>query len=197
MMKRWYWLPVLFIGITSCVVNYVLVTPGSTTVEDLTIQAGLGWNRVPPQHTLYARPGSETWTHDGVLLDRLVIIPAVPDGEPLLVSRSKTAALPVFNADMLPNEIEELVESSIVKFYGEGQSIVSTENLRPHRFGANRGVLFELSATVTDSPEYRGTVGAFISEDKLYIMYFMGAIPHYFDKHIEAAKELIQSAVLL
>ena len=142
---------------------FTLVTPGTVAVVDLTVQAGSGWNNAPNHQRRYARKDSVAWTKDGLLLDRLVFIPGVPDGEPLLVSRERTAAMPIFRADMLPNELEELVESSIVKFFGEGQAVVSTENLRPHRFGENRGVLFDLSATVTESPTYRGLVGAFIA----------------------------------
>lgn len=131
-----------------------------------------------------------------MLLDRLVIIPAIPDGEPIMISRNNSAALPVFKADMLPNELEELVESSMVKLFGEGNAVVSTSNLRPHRFGDSTGVRFDLEATVTDSPPYRGTVGAFIAADKLYLVYFLGAMPHYYDKHIDEARAVIDSASL-
>lgn len=196
MKKRILLLFVLLVTLTGCVAPFSLVTPGVVAVEDLTVQAGSGWNNAPIHQRPYARKTSAAWTKDGLLLDRLVFIPAVADGEPLLTSREKTAALPVFRADMLPNEIEELVESSIVKFFGEGQAVVNTENLRPHRFGDDRGVLFDLSATVTDSPEYRGLVGAFIADDKLYVMYFLGATPHYFSKHIAEAEAVIKSATI-
>ncbi len=196
MKKRILLLFVLLVTLTGCVVPFSLVTPGVVAVEDLTVQASTGWNNAPIHQRPYARKTSAAWTKDGLLLDRLVFIPAVADGEPLLTSREKAAALPVFRADMLPNEIEELVESSIVKFFGEGQAVVSTENLRPHRFGDNRGVLFDLSATVTDSPEYRGLVGAFIADDKLYVMYFLGATPYYFSKHITEAEAVIKSATI-
>jgi len=183
-------------GLPGCVANFSLVAPGPVAVQDLHVQAGDGWNKAPGIRTASARKGAETWTKDGMLLDRLVIIPGIPDGEPLLVSRDKSAALPVFRADMLPNEIEELIESTILKVFGEGQSVVSTGNLRPHRYGSNAGVMFDLTATVTESPEYRGTAGAFIVDDKLYLMYFLGAVPHYYDKHLSEAEAIIGSASL-
>ena len=196
MKKRILLLFVLMVALTGCVVPFSLVTPGVVAVEDLTVQASSGWNHAPVHQRPFARKESVAWTKDGLLLDRLVFIPGVPDGEPLLATREKTAAMPVFRADMLPNELEELVESSIVKFFGEGQAVVNTENLRPHRFGDNRGVLFDLSATVTDSPEYRGLVGAFIADDRLYVMYFLGATPHYYGKHIAEAEAAIKSATI-
>ena len=97
---------------------------------------------------------------------------------------------------MLPNEIEELVESTIVKDFGEGNATVSTSNLRPHRFGNHRGLLFDISATVTESPEYKGVVGAFIADEKLYIMWYFGADPYYYTKHLASAVAIIESARL-
>jgi hypothetical protein len=196
MKKRAQLLFIPLVSLAGCVVPFSLVTPGVVAVEDLTVQAGSGWNNAPIHQRQFARKESVAWTKDGLLLDRLVIIPGVPDGEPLLTTREKTAAMPVFRADMLPNELEELIESTIVKFFGEGQAVVNTENLRPHRFGDNRGVLFDLSATVTESPEYKGLVGAFIADDKLYVMYFLGATPHYYSKHIAEAEAIIKSAAI-
>lgn len=180
--------------LSGCVVGYSLVAPGMVVVEDLHVQVDQSWNRAPSTHVAMSRRGTEGWTHDGMLLDHLVIIPAVPDGEAIFFTREKTAALPVFRADMLPNEIEELVEFSLGKYFGEGQAIINTENLRPFRFGEQRGVRFDLRATVTNSPEYRGTVGAFIANEKLYLMFFLAAVPHYYDKHIAAAAAVIESA---
>ncbi|MDA0678823.1 MAG: hypothetical protein O3A13_00440 [Proteobacteria bacterium] len=183
-------------SLSGCATGYSLVAAGPVAVQDLGVQADAGWNRAPAMHTPSARKGAETWTKDGMLLDRLVIAPAIPDGQPIMVSRNKSAALPVFRKDMLPNELEELVESSIVKLFGEGSAVVSTSNLRPHRYGEITGIRFDLEVTVTDSPAYRGTVGAFVGTDNLYLMFFLGAEPHYYDKHIAAASAIIGSARL-
>ena len=51
--------------------------------------------------------------------------------------------------------------------------------------------------TVTDGPPYKGTVGAFIANESLYLMYFLGAVPYYYDKHIDEAAAIIASARLL
>ena len=67
----------------------------------------------------------------------------------------------------------------------------STANLRPYRFGDHAGVMFDIDATVTDSPKYRGIVGAFIADDKLYLMYFLGAVPHYYEKNVAEAEAII------
>ena len=183
-------------SLTGCVTGYTLVQPGVQSFGSMRVTVDDNWNLAPARLTPSARKQSRTWTQDGLLLDRLTIIPAVADGETIFVSRNKSAALPVFHADMLPNEVEELVESSIVKLYGEGQSAVSTSNLRPQGFGEHGGFMFDIEAAITESPDYRGSVGAFIVDDQLYMVLFLAAEPHYFDKHAARADAIIKSATL-
>jgi hypothetical protein len=95
---------------------------------------------------------------------------------------------------MLPNEIEELTESSIVKLFGEGDVAVETTNLRPHRFGDDNGILFDMKVTVSDGPDYRGVVGAFVVAERLYFILYIGAEPYYYDKHLDEALVIIKGA---
>ena len=62
--------------------------------------------------------------------------------------------------------------------------------------GENRGFMFDISAVVTESPMYKGVVGAFIANDELYIMWYIGADPYYYDKHLSDADAIIKSATL-
>lgn len=183
--------------LAGCVTGYTLVQPGSNTAQDLRVNAGSGWNLAPAVFTTGARKGAQTWTRDGLALDRLVLIPGVPDGETLLVDRKDTAALPAFRKDMLPNEIEELMESTLVKYFGEGNATVSTANLRPQMFQGERGVMFDVTAKLSDSPDYKGTIGAFIADEKLYTVWYIAADPHYYDKHGAAADAIIKSATVV
>ncbi len=183
----------LSILLSGCVA-FSMVEPGPTTVGDLQLDASVAWNQAPAVMSPAARPGTKVWTRDGLLLDRIVIIPGVPDGETIFKPIDKTQALPAFKADMLPNELEELTESSISKLFGEGQTAVTTMNLRPHRFGENSGILFDVETAVSDGPDYRGFVGAFISEDKLYMLIYIAALPFYYDKHHAEAEAIIKSA---
>jgi hypothetical protein len=176
--------------------SFVAVAPGTNTVGDLNVTASTTWNVAPPMILPNTRKGAQVWTQDGLLLNRISITPAIPEGESIFVSRDKAVALPVFKSDMLPNELEELVESSFVKFFGEGNAVVNTSGLRPHKFGENRGVLFDFEASLTDSPDYRGLVGAFIANDHLYVISYSAAEPYYYGKHIDEAKMIIESATL-
>jgi hypothetical protein len=197
MLIRNFLLLLLLATLAGCVAGYTLVTPGINTAEDLRVSAGGGWNLAPPTTTPASRKGSQTWTQDGLLLDRLVLIPGVADGETVLVSKAEDTALPAFHKDMLPNEIEELMESSLVKLWGEGNVTVSTANLRPQTFGADRGVMFDIDVKLTDSPDYKGTVGSFIADEKLYSIWYIAAIPHYYDKHRDQVEAIIKSAVVV
>jgi len=185
---------VVVLPLGGCVTAYTLVTPGVLLVGSLQMSPDDAWNLAPAAHSPSLRKGTQVWTKDGPLLDRIMIIPGVPDGQPLLKDKTGTAALPVFRANMLPNEIEELTESSLVKIFGEGSAAVTTLNLRPHRFGSDRGVLFDLEIAVSDSPAYKGLVGAFVSNGLLYLMMYIGAEPYYYEKHLAAATALISGA---
>jgi hypothetical protein len=175
---------------------YRAAPPGVYTTGQLQVTLDDAWNEASSGATLNARPLAKTYTRDGLLLDRLMLISEVSDGESIFRSRDKSIALPVFHPDMLPNELEELMESSILKLYGEGEAAVSTENLRPHDFGGRSGIMFDITAAVTESPDYRGMVGAFIAEERLYMIIFLAAEPYYYGKHKEDVTEILNSATI-
>ena len=179
---------------TAGCISYTAVAPGTIDYNGLKIQTSQAWNLAPAAVTPSARDESKVWTQDGTLLDRIMIIPAVPSGESLFVSTADDQALPVFKSDMLPNEIEELTESSITKLFSEGEVAVETSNLRPHRFGDKNGFLFNLSVAVSDGPDYRGVVGALVVNEQLYVIFFLGAEPYYYEKHLDEAMVIIKGA---
>ena len=186
----------IFLALCGCVTGYTLVAPGPARVGSLEVTPDSAWNRQPSMAARYAGSNGEVWTRDGMLLDRLILIGGVRDGDPLFVTERRDAAMPEFRAGMLPNEIEELTEASIAKMFGEGAAAVSTSGLRPHRFGVERGALFDLEIAVSDGPDYRGLAGAFVSGNELYLLLYIGAEPYYFDKHLPAAQALITGARL-
>lgn len=180
--------------IVSGCVSFKATVPGELTFSELTVDTEIAWNEVPREATRLSRNDSRMWTQDGVLLDRILIIPGVPSGEPIFKQTSSSQALPTFNATMLPNEIEELTESSIVKLFGEGGVVVETRQLRPHRFGDDKGIMFDIEVSVSDGPNYRGVAGALIVSEKLYLILFLGAEPYYYEKHLDKALDVIKSA---
>jgi len=196
-MKTWLGMLVAALCLGGCVnVNFKQQAAGSAVVGTLRLEADGGWNVAPSAYTPFSRKGAQVWTRDGLLLDRLLIIPAVPDGEPIFLEKDKAVALPRYKSDMLPDELAQLAESSMVKLLGEGNSVVKSSNLRPAKFGDQRGILFDLAATPQDGPVYRGLGGAFIADQKLNVILYLAAEPYYYDKHKIAAESLIGSAKL-
>jgi len=181
---------------SACVPSYTLVLSGVNAIDTLYVDAGAGWNKAPYNSYTGQRKNAQRWTQDGLTLNQLVFVPAVADGEALITSTQKDAALPLFRKDMLANELEELAKSTFVKRFGEGNTVVTTDNLRPHRFGEDRGILFDVEATVSETPKYKGIAGAFVADEKLYFMYFLGATPYYHDKYRDQAEATIKSATL-
>jgi hypothetical protein len=175
-------------------VAYSLVEPGTVEIGALRLQPGSAWSRAAPASLPFARPGTAVWTQDGLMLNRLMIIPTVPDGEPIFKDRKGYAALPPFRATMLPNELEELTASSLGKMFGEGNAAVRTTNLRPHRYGEDRGILLDLEAAVTDGPDYKGLAGAFVADNELYVMLYLAAMPYYYEKDLSEAETIIKGA---
>ena len=183
--------------LVSACASYSAVDPGVVRVGALQLDPTITWNAVPISNSGFTNRQTQVWTQDGLLLNRIIIIPGVDDGESIFFRRYDTSqAVPVFEADMLAHEIEELVESSIVKAFGEGQASVQTEGLRPNRFGANKGFMFDMLVAVSDGPNYRGLVGAFVDAKRLYLLMYFGAEPYYFEKRREEAESLIKSARL-
>jgi len=179
--------------LSGCIM-FTAVPPGELSYSGLTITNASTWNQAPKEWTRLSRADAKTWTKNGILLDRILIIPAVPDGEPLFRQVSDSQALPLFYASMLPIEINEFTESSIVKLFGEDGAAVETSNLRPHRFGEDKGVIFDLEVKVSDGPDYKGMTGAMIVDEKLYLITFLGAEPYYYEKSLDEATEIIESA---
>jgi hypothetical protein len=180
--------------IVSGCVSFKAMGPGDLTYSGLTVETRIAWNQAPREITRLSRNDSKTWTQDGVLLDRIIIIPGVPSGEPIFRQTSSSLALPMFQANMLPNEIEELTESSIVKLFGEGGVVVETRKLRPQRFGDDKGIMFDIEVGVSDGPDYKGVAGALIVNEKLYLILFLAAEPYYYQKHLDKAMDVIMSA---
>ena len=192
-MKARIYLILLVIFLGACV-SYAAVSPGEQVYGGLKVNSTQAWNLAPREAVPGSRPNARVWTQDGILLDRILTIPAVADGETLFRQESSEQALPVYRADMLPNEIEELTESSIAKMFGEGQVSVETAGLRPHQYGDQNGFVFDMNVTVSDGPNYRGVAGAFTAEQSLYLIIYLGAEPHYFEKHLDEALVIIKGA---
>lgn len=185
------------LGLVGCVSNqFKALAPGSVRVGDMTVEAtDASWNKAPQTMTWHLHKGSQLWTRDGLLLDYMVLIPGVSDGGTLFKSRSKSLVYPTYQSGMLPNEIVELTESSLAKLNGTDVA-VSSSGLRPFRLGEQQAVMFELTLTGSEGPSRRGRAVAFVQDQTLYLMLYVGTKLHYFDKHWDSALATMNTARL-
>ena len=181
--------------LAGCASGYVAVGSGQVSIQSLDVEAGPGWNGVPAQEIPWARRGMQAWTRNGMSLDRLVLVPGVADGESIYLPRNDVD-YPLFRADMSTAQQLELVEETIELAQGANLTEVTAGNSRMHRFGSRDGIVFDLRAVVHDGPEYRGTGGAFVDEGRFYLLFFLGAMPHYYEQFAASAQATIESASL-
>ena len=174
--------------------QFAAVTAGQVAINDLTVSpSDSGWNKAPDTLTPWLHPASEVWTRDGVLLDRLILVPGVMNGGTLFKSTHESLVYPEFRAGMLPNEVADLTVSSVQKLLGT-DAAVTMAHLRPHRLGEQRAVMFDLEIEAGEMPRRQGRVLAFVSSDRLYMLVYIAAAIHYFDKHWEQALAVMESA---
>jgi hypothetical protein len=183
---------VLLVLLCAACTQYSLIGPGRTTIEGLSLEPGIAWNRASGITT---GPGTETWTMDGPLLDSLIILAAVPDGKPLALLRgASTDKLAPFHTAMTANEIMDLFEAS---FSAEMKTtVLEPRNLHPTLFGGDEGFRFEVSYTGADEVESEMAVAGAISGGKLYLLVYRGTRLHYFPKHLPDFERIVASARL-
>ncbi len=186
-------LAALVASLSACAAGYTLVSPGAVSVSDFAVDAGDGWNRVPAAELAWARRRSQVWTQNGVSLDRLVLIPHIEDGDSIYRPNS-SIEYPLFRAGMTSAELAGLVDETIELAQGANRTEVTTSEIRTQRFGDEEGILFDIEAIVHDGPAYRGIAGAFASDDRLYVVYFLGASPYYYEQQSASALATILSA---
>jgi hypothetical protein len=190
--------------LTGCATTppYTELPAGPVTVGSVRFDVDAGWNVAAPKiwlvsnGVLRVQEGGPYWTRDGQQLDQIIVYPDIRDGEALEKKAPKQAAYPAFRANMLPNEIVALVESTLTKVFGEGDALVTSSGLRPQKFGDQKGFAFDLALSVSNGPDYKGLVGGFVADGKLQLAVYLGAVPYYFDLHRESAARIIASARL-
>jgi hypothetical protein len=193
-MKRWFPLALVLL-LTACATPYVLVEPGRHEVRDaLSVAPGSAWNRV-------GTPGYEgdieVWTLDGPVLNTLLFVPGVGDGEPIFVRRRGPGAPagekpPVFRTAMTPFEIVELLRDTIALSFDT--AIVDTSGLQPDTLGGVSGFRFQTRMIGQDEVERDGVALGAVRDGKLYMLWFQGAHLNYFERYLPEVESVFGSA---
>ncbi len=158
--------------------SYTLVKPEPVKVGGITASPSNAWNAVPALERIGGRP---TWTKDGVALNSITFFPAVKDGKPLFKSTKKEKHSP-FTADMLPNEIVEIVEASLAKELGA--VITNRSGLKPLSIDGNPGFQFNFDFVQNSIPR-RALVAGAIKNGSLHLIFYQATRLYYYDKYIQ------------
>lgn len=177
---RGLWLVCASLALVGCVPTYTLVSPGTVPVakKGLVVQPQAAWNRIPrnPGNTQW----EESWTRNGPMLDSIAFVDGLPDGKALLVQPKKAdQQVPVFRADMTPNDLVSMVES----YYriGAGASVFEVTSVQPASFLGAQGVRVDYTYMGGDDIPRKGRCILHIAGQKLYAMKVEGVASHYFD----------------
>lgn len=172
-------------------VTYQQVERGTSKVGGLTVTTqSANWNKVPSGHAPGRLP---SWTVDGVALNSLSFVTGVKDGKPLVEADEK-AKYPLFHADMLPNDIAELVQSTVAKLFAA--NITSEGELKPLQIGGQPGFALEFEFVAADEVQRRAFVGGTVKNGELQLVIYQAARMHYFAKDLPQARDLIVTAKL-
>ncbi len=175
--------------LAACATGDRAAIPGVESVGKMQVTMSEGWTIVPASETPRISSLSKTYTRDGLPHDRLILISGIDSGDPIL----RDAGGSVFRASMSPNDLEQLVGSTIPGLYGNAAATVSASNQRPQGFGADGGILFDVELAVADSPDNKGIAGAFIAEERLFAIVYLAEEPGSYQKHLDAAMDAINS----
>ncbi len=149
-----------------------LVDPAKPAViGDITVMPQIRWNQFSGDH--------KVWTQNGPNLDTLHFFVGIKPGQPLFTAAGVPKnQMAVFDARMLPNDIEDLVVSSLQK---QGYQNVRPGNLAPCPFGTATGFCFDLAFSSPDGLEMKGLVLAGKRAAGVDVIEFAAPAEYYFE----------------
>ncbi len=182
------------IAVQGCVsTQYSQVALGEVSLTPLVVTTtDSSWNRAPRALSGFLPKGGQMWTRDGLLLDRLIILPGINNGGTLFKSNDDSIVYPDYRSGMLPNEIAELTIGSLTVFFGQ-QALVESSRLRPTRIGQQSAAMFDFRVNSSDGPTLQGRALAFVVEGQLQLIMYMATEIHYFERNWAAAESLFDS----
>jgi hypothetical protein len=149
------------------------------------------WNKVPAMSV--PTVNGEVWTASGVPLDTIMFVTDLEDGQSIYkAQRNANTQYPTFKSDMLPNELVELITSSIS--IQSGATTIDTLSLAPRQFAGAPGFDLIYERTGQDEVTRRGRAAGAIINEKLHLVVYEAARLYYFDQYAAQAEQLIDSA---
>lgn len=170
--------------------QHTVVTSGQQTVKSFIINPTNQWNLIPKQFSFAGLPA---WTVDGGSLNSLIFISEISHGDTLLPS-TNDKKLDTYDKDMLPNEIIEFIESTLL-IYTDAK-ITNRGTLRPIKIGVDQGFEFEFEFVKNDEVPRKAYIAAASKNEMLHLILFQATKIHYYGHLIDDVKNIISSAVI-
>ena len=174
-------------SVTGCA-QYTAIDNSPQQIKGITVTPSNEWNKVPSAHSF---GGAPTWTQDGVSLNTISFLSNIKDGE-AIVRVTKNDEYPVFRADMLPTELVELIETTIVKV-SQGR-ILSSGQLQPRTIDSNMGFEYTFEYVAQDDLPRKVYVVAVIKNEQMHAILYQAARLHYYDSGFDSVRRLISTA---
>ena len=154
----------------------------------LSVLPGVGWNR----WTKHPIKTEEVWSLDGPLLDRVVFLGGVSEGQPIArETNRKREPLPHFAAGMRPSDIAELVERTTR--ITQAAPDFTTETVEPATFAGRPGFRLRYRYTVGELIR-RGEARGAVVDGRLFLIDYSAPALHYFDADLPRAAVIMDSA---
>ena len=176
---------------------YAKIDSGQVHVGSLAMTTGQPWARIQPAHLPTEGP-TEVWTRDGLSLNQVLVYAGLADGRPLFAPKNGAAAdrpFVAFRQDMLEADVHELVVDSIGRYFQAGP--ILTTRVAPRRFAGADGFEAEFAfASKATELEYRAIAAGAVIGGHLHLLVYVAPRLHYFDAHVGAFRQLVDTASL-
>lgn len=132
-------------------------------------------------------------TIDGPLLNNFYLTEGLAVGRSLVRSPLKSRPMPIVKSDMSETELAEFVVDTVAAFGYEG---VSSQNLRPAKFGTADAVRFDLTAKTDAGLVIQGTAQVALVGKKVHVMLFLAPGEHFYPTLLGEVDHIFASADL-
>jgi len=170
--------------------QYTLVKSEQIDMDGIMLTPTDGWNSVTKG---ISPKGIKMWTADGMMLNSIMFFSEIADGKPL-VKADTEEQYPVYAANMLPNEVMELVESTVAKLYNG--TISGTGKLKPIKIGTDPGFQFTIDFIGEDNVPRRLFAAGTTKNEMLYLVTYQATQLYYYDKHLAEVTSMVGNMVI-
>jgi hypothetical protein len=182
------------LALAGCASRYYLVPAEETFVggKTLVVTPAAAWNLAPVMFD--QTQWEETWTRNGLLLESITFIGGLPEGKSLRKQKRKSdRQVPLFRADMTPQDLVSMVEAS---YRTRGVTVFDIESVEPADFLGGQGLKVRFRYAPNDGIAKKGTCTLRVVDRKLYLVLLEGVNRHYFDAAVPEFEKIVASARL-